>query len=109
MSLNSPLFYVIPEETVQVAKAAFPKGNRYLLLRDTFGPLFHNPDFQHLFSHTGQPGQDPARLALITILQFAERLSDEQETVLSRSWQDHLHPALAPLASCRGAAGGARR
>jgi hypothetical protein len=30
MSLNSPLFYVIPEETVRVAKAAFPKGNRYL-------------------------------------------------------------------------------
>ena len=78
MSLNAPLFYVIPAETVQVAKAAFPKGNRYLLLRDTFGPLFHNPDFARLFSHTGQPGQDPARLALITILQLAERLSDEQ-------------------------------
>ena len=46
MSLNSPLFYVIPEETVQVSKAAFPQGNRYLLLRDTFGPLFHNPGFQ---------------------------------------------------------------
>ena len=78
MSLNAPLFYVIPDETVQVAKAAFPKGNRYLLLRDTFGPLFQNPDFAHLFSHTGQPAEDPARLALITILQFAERLSDEQ-------------------------------
>jgi len=61
-----------------VAKAAFPKGNRYLLLRDTFGPLFHNSDVQHLFSHTGQPGEDPARLALSTILQPAERLSDEQ-------------------------------
>lgn len=57
MSLTSPLFYVIPDETIRVAKAAFPKGNRYLLLRDTVGPLFHNPDFQHLFSHTGQPGE----------------------------------------------------
>jgi transposase len=80
-----PLFSVIPDETVQVAKAAFPKGNRYLLLRDTFGPLFHNPDFAHLFSHTGQPAEDPARLALITILQFAERLSDEQAADAVRS------------------------
>lgn len=97
MSLNSPLFYLIPEETVQVAKAAFPKGNRYLLLRDTFGPLFHNPDFQHLFSHTGQPGQDPARLALITILQFAERLSDEQAVDAVRSRIDWKYLLALPL------------
>jgi len=30
MSLNTALFYVSPDETIQVAKAAFPKGNRYL-------------------------------------------------------------------------------
>ena len=80
MSLNSPLFYVIPEEAIQVAKAAFPEGNRYILLRDALGSLFHNPNFQHLFSHTGPSGEDPARLALITILQFAERLSDQKAT-----------------------------
>jgi len=55
-------------------KAAFPKGNRYLRVRDAFGPLFHTPDFAHLFSYTGQRAEDPARLALVTILQFAERL-----------------------------------
>jgi transposase len=97
MSLNAPLFYVIPKETVQVAKAAFPKGNRYLLLRDTFGPLFHNPDFQHLFSHTGQPGEDPARLALITILQFAERLSDAQAADAVRSRIDWKYLLALPL------------
>jgi hypothetical protein len=85
MSLNAPLFSVIPDETIQVAKAAFPNGNRYLLLRDTFGPLLHSPDFAHLFSHTGQPAEDPARLALITIVQFAERLSDEQAADAVRS------------------------
>jgi len=52
MSLKAPLFSVIPEETIRVVHAAFPKGNRYVRLRDTFGPLFFNPDFQHLFSHT---------------------------------------------------------
>jgi transposase len=97
MSLNAPLFYVIPDETVQVAKAAFPKGNRYLLLRDTFGPLFHNPDFAHLFSHTGQPAEDPARLALITILQFAERLSDEQAADAVRSRVDWKYLLALPL------------
>jgi transposase len=97
MSLNAPLFYLIPEETARVAKAAFPKGNRYILLRDTFGPLFHNPDFQHLFSHTGQPGEDPARLALITILQFAERLSDEQAADAVRSRIDWKYLLALPL------------
>jgi transposase len=98
MSLKAPLFYIIPDETVQVAKAAFPKGNRYLLLRDTFGPLFYNPDFQHLFSHTGQPAQDPARLALITVLQFAERLSDEQAADSVRSRIDWKYLLALPLA-----------
>ncbi len=97
MSLNAPLFYVIPDETVQVAKAAFPKGNRYLLLRDTFGLLFHNPDFAYLFSHTGQPAEDPARLALITILQFAERLSDEQAADAVRSRIDWKYLLALPL------------
>jgi transposase len=97
MSLNAPLFSVIPEETVRVAQAAFPKGNRYLRLRDTFGPLFYNPDFAHLFSHTGQPAEDPARLALITILQFAERLSDEQAADAVRSRIDWKYLLALPL------------
>ena len=33
MSLKAPLFSVIPEETARVAQAAFPKGNRYLGLK----------------------------------------------------------------------------
>jgi len=97
MSLNAPLFYIIPEETVRVAQAAFPKGNRYLRLRDTLGPLFHNPDFAHLFSHTGQPAFDPARLAVITILQFAERLSDQQAADAVRSRIDWKYLLALPL------------
>ena len=85
MSLHVPLFTVIPDETVRVAKAAFPKGNRYLQLRDTFGPLFDSADFQHLFSSEGRPAEDPARLAVITVLQCVERLSDEQAANAVRS------------------------
>lgn len=97
MSLDAPLFYVVPAETMRVAKAAFPKGNRYLQLRDSLGSLFHNPDFQHLFSVEGRPGEDPARLALITLLQFAERLSDEQAADAVRSRIDWKYLLALPL------------
>ena len=97
MSLKAPLFSVIPAETIRVAHAAFPKGNRYLQVRDTFGPLFFNPDFHHLFSHTGQPATDPARLAVITILQFAERLSDVHAADAVRSRIDWKYLLAFPL------------
>jgi transposase len=85
MSLHVPLFAVIPEDTERVAKAAFPRGNRYVHLRDTFGPLFDSRDFQQLFATEGRPAEDPARLALITMVQFVERLSDEQAANAVRS------------------------
>lgn len=78
MSLRAPLAYVIPEQTAQVAQAAFPKGNPYMRMRDTLGPIYVNPEFVHLFPNTGQPAQAPAQLALVTIMQFAEGLSDPQ-------------------------------
>jgi transposase len=78
MSLHAPLAYAIPEQTAQVAHAAFPKGNSYMRMRDLLGPMYTNPEFANLFSKTGQPAEAPAQLALITIMQFAENLSDEQ-------------------------------
>ena len=97
MSLNAPSFYVIPEETRRVAQAAFPKGNRYLCVRDTFGSLFSNVDFQHLFSNEGRPAEDPARLALITMLQFPERLSDQRAADAVRSCIDWKYLLALPL------------
>jgi len=35
MSLRPHTLEPVPEETAHVARAAFPKGNPYLLLRDT--------------------------------------------------------------------------
>jgi transposase len=78
MCLRGPLVYVIPDETARIAHAAFPKGNPDVRMRETLGPIFANPDFAALFPQRGQPAQDPARLALVTILQFAEDLSDRQ-------------------------------
>ncbi len=97
MSLNGPVIYIVPEDTEQVAKAAFPKGNRYLRLRDTFGALFANAEFQALFSREGRPAYDPARLALITIMQFMERLSDEQAADAVRGRIDWKYMLALPL------------
>lgn len=78
MSLRAPLVYLIPEETARVAQAAFPKGNPYMRMRDELGPIDTNPEFAALFPTAGQPAEAPAHLALITIMQFAEGLSDRQ-------------------------------
>ncbi|MGI8588769.1 MAG: hypothetical protein ACR2M0_13945 [Chloroflexia bacterium] len=67
MSLNAPVGYTIPEETERVARAAFPNGNPYLLIADELGSVYGNAQFAALFSHTGQPALDPARLALIYV------------------------------------------
>jgi len=68
----------IPEETVAVARAAFPKGNVYMPMRDHLGSLYEDDQFGDLFSREGQPAERSWRLALVTIMQFAENLTDRQ-------------------------------
>jgi transposase len=68
----------VPPETARVARAAFPKGHRYLRLADALDALFRDDAFVTLFPTHGQPALRPWRLAFITILQFAEGLSDRQ-------------------------------
>ena len=78
MSLPASPCDSIPEQTIQVARAAFPKGNPYMRMRDALGPIYANQTFAALFSHTGRPAEAPAQLALISVMQFAEGLSDAQ-------------------------------
>jgi transposase len=78
MSLHPHVIAPVPEDTARVARAAFPKGNPSLLLRDTLGTIFQDDDFTALFPLVGQPGLPPWRLALVTILQFRENLADRQ-------------------------------
>jgi transposase len=68
----------VPEETARVARAAFPKGTVYMTMKDALGEVFEDEDFAHLFPSRGQPAMAPWRLALVTIMQFAEGLSDRQ-------------------------------
>jgi len=78
MSLKPQEVNPIPEETMRVAHAAFPKGNAIMRLRDALGPIYTDEQFTALFPHDGQPALSPGRLALVSVLQFAEGLSDRQ-------------------------------
>src|ERR671932_591265 len=69
MSLRPEPIGEIPAETVRVARAAFPKGTVITRLRD---------EFRNLYPTRGQPGLAPWRLALVTVFQFLEHLSDRQ-------------------------------
>ncbi len=47
-------------------------------MRDELGTFYKDTDFAGLFSRRGQPAFSPWRLALITVMQFTEGLSDRQ-------------------------------
>jgi transposase len=70
--------HAVPAMTAQVARAAFPKGCLAIRVRDALGELFEDVQFAELFAARGRPAVSPARLALVSVLQFAEGLSDRQ-------------------------------
>ena len=78
MCLQIEIAFSVPEQTQRVARAAFPKGNFYLRMRDELGTPFTDQDFVALYPKRGQPGIAPWRLALVTVMQFIENLSDRQ-------------------------------
>src|SRR6266496_636612 len=88
MSMHSPLGYQIPDETARVAQAAFPKGNLYMQMQAELGMIYTNTPFASLFSSTGQKAEDPARLALILVMQELEGLPDRQAADAVRSGID---------------------
>jgi transposase len=97
MSLKPQFIQPVPEETARVARAAFPRGTPYLTIRDALGTIFQDEDVAALFPASGQPGLPPWRLALVSILQFREQLSDRQaaEAVRARiDWKYLLGLAL---------------
>jgi transposase len=78
MSLHPEAIGPVPEATARAARASFPKGTACLRLRDKLGAIFEDAMFAGLYPKGGQPAYAPWRLALITVLQFAEGLSDRQ-------------------------------
>jgi transposase len=78
MSLKSLPIPPIPEEIVRVAHAVFPRGNVFIQVRETLGAIYTDEAFADLFPTHGQPAFAPWRLALVTVFQFMEGLTDRQ-------------------------------
>lgn len=85
MSLKPQSIPSIPDQTVRVARAAFRKGNPYLQMRDTLGTFFTDDQFAQMYPADGQPAYAPWRLALVSVMQFAENLTDRQAADAVRS------------------------
>jgi transposase len=104
MSMRPQAIPAIPEETMRIAQAAFPKGNLYMQMRDEWEGIYTDEQFADLYLADGQPSIAPWRLALVTVMQFMENLSDEQaaEAVRDRiAWKYVLslelsHPGFDP-------------
>ena len=88
MSLQPQPIPPIPETTAEVARAAFPKGNVYMQMRDALGSIYSDDVFARLYPPDGQPSISPWRLALVTVMQFAENLTDRQAADAVRGRMD---------------------
>jgi transposase len=53
-------------------------------IREVIGPLFTDKDFADLFPQRDQPAWPPHQLALVSVLQFVEGLSDRQAAAALR-------------------------
>lgn len=79
MTLHACDRFSIPAGTARVARAAFPKGNVYMTMRDVLNLRYKDSAFADLFeSPRGRPAESPGLLALVTVMQYAEGLSDRQ-------------------------------
>lgn len=78
MSLKALPIPPVPEEVDRIAHAVFPKGNVFMQVRDLLGAIYTDEAFADLFPTHGQPAVAPWRLALVTIFQFLEHLTDRQ-------------------------------
>src|SRR6266568_147165 len=97
MSLHTQPLEPIPDLTSQIAHASFPKGTLAMHLRDALGPIYKDADFADLFPKRGRAAEAPWRLALVTVLQALENLSDRQAAEMVRGRLDWKYALSLPL------------
>lgn len=97
MSLHPHAVASVPEQTARVARAAFPKGSLAIRIRDELGIIYQDDQFTALFPTHGQSAVAPWRLMLVTLLQFAEDLTDRQAADAVRGRIDWKYALSLPL------------
>ncbi|MFJ5901852.1 IS1182 family transposase [Streptomyces sp. NPDC093064] len=88
MSLESRRDVGVPDLTARVVRASFPKGTPAIRIREALGPLFEDESFAEAFPRRGRPAVSPGALALVSVLQYAEGLSDRQAADQVRARMD---------------------
>ena len=68
----------VPASTAKIARRAFRKGSLAMRARDELGAWCSDEGFHGLYGTRGAPGISPAQLAMVTVLQFTEDLTDRQ-------------------------------
>jgi transposase len=89
-----PAAWPEPDPQIAAAIAAKYRGRRPrplpVLIRDWLGQWLGDEEFAAAFGIRGKPGWPPSRLALVTVLQRAENLTDRQAAEAARTrigWQ----------------------
>jgi transposase len=80
----------VPVLTARVARASFPKGNLAMRVRDVLGEVYSDARFVSAFGVTGRPAVSPGQLMMVTVLQYADNLTDRQAADAARdrmSWK----------------------
>ena len=75
MTLHPQSEFSIPEETVRVARATYPKGTLYLKMRDALGTIYQDQSFAQVFPQNGRSVEAPWRLAFISVVQLSSGAS----------------------------------
>jgi transposase len=98
MSMQPKPWPEVPAATARVARKAFRKGSLPIRARDQLGAWCADVDFAVAYGVRGAPGISPAQLAMVTVLQFCENLTDRQAADAVRGRLDWKYALGLPLA-----------
>ncbi len=89
MTWRSTSIPPVPEATAAAVKAAFPKGNVYVDLHEELGSIYRDDLFADFYVDRGHPVEiAPWRLAMATVMQYMEGLTDRQTADAVRRCMD---------------------
>ena len=97
MSLHIQPIPPIPDDLAQVVRQILPATHPLVVLGDRLSGFVSDESFADLYPAEGKPALSPALLAMVTLLQYWEFLSDRQAAhmVISRlDWKYALHLGL---------------
>lgn len=100
MSQFKPFSSTIPESIRQAGEVLLPQNHPCRFLGEHIQEFLTEDDFATLYSTAGRPGVSPIVLAIVTILQFMEKLPDRraaEQVVMRIDWKYALHLELLYL------------